>query len=409
MIDAAWNTLCLLAPWLILGAVLAGFLHVLLPGDWLRRRLSGPAGVWQAVLLGVPLPLCSCGVIPAAVGLRKSGASDQAAIGFLISTPQTGVDSILVSGSFLGWPFALFKVAVAVITGVVGGLLAEDTRTPGERGQTGPDVLAGSGQRRSLWQWFPHGIEVIRSIWPWLVAGVLVSAALETWIVPTRFFQSLTHWGPMVSMLMMLLISIPLYVCATASVPIAATLVAGGMPPGAALVFLLAGPATNVATIGAVYARFGRRNLVVYLATLIVGSMLGGLVFDGVIGPAGENPVPHIHEHMSWFSRVCGALLLGLFAWFTWQNLQRWNRRRRSRAGTGPHETLLTLQVSGMNCQSCVTKISDALDRVPGVKYARVDLESGQVVVAGAADTDTVRTSIRSAGFQPGNVVETDG
>ena len=125
MLEEIWNITLVLAPWLLLGTAIAGILHVLLPPGLIHRQLRGRWGVLKAVVLGVPLPLCSCGVIPAGIGLKKDGASDGAAVGFLISTPQTGVDSILVSASFLGWPFALFKVGSAALTGLVGGALAD--------------------------------------------------------------------------------------------------------------------------------------------------------------------------------------------------------------------------------------------------------------------------------------------
>ena len=116
-----WNVLLELAPWLLLGTAVASGIHVFLPEDFLKRQFSGSAGVLKAVSLGVPLPLCSCGVIPVGLGMKTSGASDGAVVGFLISTPQTGVDSILVSASFLGWPFAIFKLLSAAIMGLLGG------------------------------------------------------------------------------------------------------------------------------------------------------------------------------------------------------------------------------------------------------------------------------------------------
>ena len=125
MFESLWQITLELAPWLLLGMAIAGLLHGLLPPDFVGRHLRGRAGVAKAVVLGVPLPLCSCGVIPTGLGLKKDGASNGASVGFLISTPQTGVDSILVSASFLGWPFALFKVAAAAITGLVGGWIAD--------------------------------------------------------------------------------------------------------------------------------------------------------------------------------------------------------------------------------------------------------------------------------------------
>ena len=236
MIAASWQVLLELSPWLLLGAGIAGLLHGLLPRNFVHRQLSGRAGVLKAVLVGVPLPLCSCGVIPTGLGLKKDGASDGAAVGFLVSTPQTGVDSILVAAAFLGWPFALFKVAAAGVTGIVGGWLTE--ALGGDPGR--PPATATDQGRPSLGAMFAHGAEMLRTIWRWLLFGVLVSAALTVYVPPDGL-AGLGAGGGLLAMLAMLLVSLPLYVCATASVPIAAALVAGGMPVGAARVFLMAG------------------------------------------------------------------------------------------------------------------------------------------------------------------------
>ncbi|HPM83129.1 MAG TPA: permease, partial [Candidatus Anammoximicrobium sp.] len=242
-----------------MGTLIAGLVHVLLSPGFIHRRLQGPTGVLKAVGIGVPLPLCSCGVIPAGLGLKKDGASDGACIAFLISTPQTGVDSILVSGSFLGWPFALFKVVVAAVTGVAGGWLV-DALAGDRNGEHGSPVDAPASRRGGVRELVAHGLDIIRSIWLWLVFGVVVSAAINVF-VPPSYLSGLGSLGILPSAVAALAISVPLYVCATASVPIAAALVAGGLPTGAALVFLIAGPATNVATIGAVYRRYGGRVL----------------------------------------------------------------------------------------------------------------------------------------------------
>ncbi|MFT5442843.1 MAG: uncharacterized membrane protein YraQ (UPF0718 family), partial [Myxococcota bacterium] len=125
MLDSILATMYELSPWFLLGMVVSGLLHGLLPRDFIKRQLQGRTGIAKAVSLGIPLPLCSCGVIPAGLGLKRDGASNGASMGFLISTPQTGVDSILVSASFLGWPFALFKVLAAAVTGLLGGWLSD--------------------------------------------------------------------------------------------------------------------------------------------------------------------------------------------------------------------------------------------------------------------------------------------
>ena len=157
-LDNIWNLMLELAPWLFVGTVMASLLHIWLPPDFINRRLGsgGPSSVLRAVVFGVPLPLCSCAVIPAAVSLKKEGAGQGSALGFLIATPQTGVDSILVTASMLGWPFALFKVVAALVTGVVGGVLADRNELANVSDQQKPDACchdhnhAATGWRLSL-------------------------------------------------------------------------------------------------------------------------------------------------------------------------------------------------------------------------------------------------------------------
>ena len=396
MLLNSWNTLCLLAPWLIFGALVAGLMHVVLPADWLRRKLKGTSGIFKAVGLGVPLPLCSCGVIPAGVGLKRNGASDGASIGFLISTPQTGVDSILVSASFLGWPFAIFKMILAAVTGIIGGLLSKDTVTDEQRLlDSHTHVHHGNWLVRTIL----HSVDVIQSIWVWLVVGVLISAAISVWIVPNEWFQQLGQSSLLVSLFLMLLISLPLYVCATASVPIAAALVAGGMPTAAALVFLVAGPATNLATIGAIYSQFGVRNTVVYLGTIIVGSIVGALGFDWAFGNSVNVVVGEHHEHLTWFSIASGILLAAMFTWFLVQQVTRYATKiKQQKQRTGLNDSI-SLPIHGMNCQNCVEKIECALQKSPGVRFVQVDLPSETVVVEGNIQPDTIRQVIQEAGF----------
>ncbi len=295
MLDAVWQVWLQLSPWLLLGAAAAGALHVLLPRDFARRQFRGYGGVAKAVALGVPLPLCSCGVIPAALGLKKDGASDGAAVGFLISTPQTGVDSLLVSASFLGWPFTVFKCLSALVMGLTGGAVTESLHTEAK----GIEGFEDAPAPQSTVGFLEHMVDVIRPIWKWIVFGVVASAAITVWIPP----GAIAGWSnihPAVSGLAALAIALPLYVCATASVPIAAALIAQGMPTGAALVFLMAGPATNIATIGAVKRAFGGRVLAVYLATVVLGSVGLAYVYDAFIPFEALGSLAHEHAQPWW-------------------------------------------------------------------------------------------------------------
>jgi uncharacterized membrane protein YraQ (UPF0718 family)/copper chaperone CopZ len=397
--EAAWHVLVQLAPWMLLGTLIAGLLHVLLPSGFIHRKLHGASGVFKAVGIGVPLPLCSCGVIPAGIGLKEDGASDGACVGFLISTPQTGVDSILVSASFLGWPFALFKVLSAAATGVFGGLLVDHFSAEAEQEDDGDRPQPPPASALAVtWRVLHHGMDIIRSIWLWLVFGILASAAIEVF-VPKSFLTGIGSLGIVPSALAALAVSLPLYVCATASVPIAAALVAGGLPPGAALVFLMAGPATNVATMGAIFRRFGGRVLVIYLATIIAGSAIAAVAFDWLL-PDASATKPAVHQtHLTWWAQGCAVLLLGLFAWFSVQSLVK--RLRRPVAKQDDQLIEYRIAVRGMRCGNCVARLEQTLRTTDGVQSAVVHLDPGEAIVWGSAGESQVREAIRGAGFQP--------
>lgn len=393
LLTASWNVTLELAPWLLLGMAVAGLLHALVPAHLIRRQLRGRAGVLKAVALGVPLPLCSCGVIPAGLGLKKDGASDGASVGFLIATPQTGVDSILVSASFLGWPFALFKVGAALVTGLVGGWLTDAVGGHGEAEvEVAPAAEAESGGFRGA---VDHSMDILSGIWRWIVFGVIVSAALTVY-VPAGSLASFAAIGALGTALAVLAVSVPMYVCATASVPIAAALVAGGMPTGAALIFLMAGPATNVATIGAIYRGLGGRILAVYLATIIIGSAAFGLAFDFLLEAGPTAGMAH-HEHVTWWSVASAAILLVLLAGFALRDGRRFVKGRLARRAHGPR---IEVGVSGMNCKNCVAKLTGALESQEGVDSVLVDLERGRAVVRGDVDLLRVQETVRAAGFQ---------
>lgn len=387
---ATWDVMVDLAPWLLLGAAAAGLLHVLVPGDLIQRHLTGRWGVVKAVLFGVPLPLCSCGVIPAGIGLKRDGASDGASVAFLVATPQTGVDSILVSAGMLGWPFALFKVGAAAVTGVVAGWLTD-------RVSDGTQVVEASASAPSTGPWWRraliHADDVLASIWGWLAVGVLVSAALTVWVPPNALAE--TPWASgLLAGVAVLFLSLPLYVCATASVPVAAGLLHAGLPPSAALVFLMAGPASNVATLGAVYRTFGGRVLGVYLSTVAVGSLGLGWLFDAVLPAAGSHGA---HLHGGVWDDLAAVVLTALLVRYAWLDLRaRW----APAIDAGSEGEVQELEVGGMTCQGCVRKLDSAVRGVPGVQAAEVSLEGGRVTVQGAVRLQALHSAIEEAGFE---------
>jgi len=389
MLQAMWEVWLQLSPWLLLGAAAAGVLHVLLPSDFARRQFRGASGVLKAVALGVPLPLCSCGVIPAGLGLKKDGASDGATVGFLISTPQTGVDSLLVSASFLGWPFTIFKCASALVMGLVGGLATEALHTNAGDASS----LAEATTPHSTVGFFEHVVDVIRPIWKWIVFGVVASAAITVW-VPPGAMASWSDVNPALTGLAALAIAVPLYVCATASVPIAAALVMQGMPTGAALVFLMAGPATNVATIGAVKRAFGNRVLGVYLATVVLGSVVLAYVYDAFIPFEPLGTTAHEHGH-AWWAWASAFVLGALFLYFIVDDLRAAVRRRRAPRT----HAAVTIQVEGLSCNNCVRKLERALQETEGVTSATVALDPGHARVESSLPLADLEAVIRATGY----------
>lgn len=381
---SAWEITQSLAAWLFLGMLVVGVLHRLIPPDLPSRVLgrSGLGSIVRAVLVGVPLPLCSCAVIPTAGALRQKGASRGASLAFLISTPQTGVDSIAVTTSFFGLPFAIFKVSVALVTGVVGGLLCEQENTtvvaPGHTAQAREPTLG-----------YLDGL--LHMIWRWLVVGIVVAAAIDVFAPPDIFAQAgLTGWR---AMLGVLLISVPLYVCATSSVPIAAALVATGLPAGAAIVFLLAGPATNVATIGAVYRLLGRRSCLVYLTTVCGFSLIAGLLFEWTIMPAHVPGHTHAHEHGS-LSRVAAVALLALFVRYALRELRGYLVPASGQS--------VTLHVTGIRCKGCASKIERELTAHSNVTGLCIDVAEGRVEIFGSnLSKSDLSQALEQLGFPP--------
>jgi uncharacterized membrane protein YraQ (UPF0718 family)/copper chaperone CopZ len=384
-----WQVWLQLSPWLLLGAAAAGLLHVLLPRDFARRQFRGATGVPKAVALGVPLPLCSCGVIPAGLGLKKDGASDGASVGFLISTPQTGVDSLLVSASFLGWPFTIFKCVSALVMGLAGGIATEALHTDVQ------DVsrLEGATAPQSTVGFFEHMVDVIRPIWKWIVFGVVASAAITVWVPP----GAMTGWSelnPALAGLGALLIAVPLYVCATASVPIAAALIMQGMPTGAALVFLMAGPATNIATIGAVKRAFGGRVLAIYLATIVVGSVGLAYIYDAFIPFEALGSMAHEHGH-PWWAWTSAFALGALFLHFALDDFRAAIRRRPAPVAAAA----VTLEVEGLTCNNCVRKLERALQETEGVTSAIVTLDPSRATVEGTVGSSDLEAVVRATGY----------
>jgi len=315
-----WSTIGQMAPFLLFGFLAAGALSVIVSPDWIERQLGGGrlAPVIKASAFGVPLPLCSCSVIPVATSLRRHGASKGATTAFLISTPQTGVDSILATFSLLGWILAVFRPVAALISGVLGGTLVSLTGDSG--GPDAPDAepctdpccsAKGGGKLKAALQY--GFVTLPKDIGGSLLIGLVIGALITVYVGGGDYFSRTVPPGPP-QILLLMLVGVPLYICATASIPIAAGLILAGVSPGAALAMLVTGPATNALTIATVWKVLGRRTCLIYLLTMMVSAFVGGLLLDSMVTIDQVKMAIHDEWMPSWFRHASAIGLIGLLA-----------------------------------------------------------------------------------------------
>jgi len=403
-----WGVLGEMGPYLLFGFLVAGALSVLIPPLWVERHLGG-RGFWPVVkasALGVPLPLCSCGVIPVAASLRKHGASRAATTAFLLSTPQTGVDSILVTLSLLGVTFAIYRPLAALATGLLGGWVvmmfasranngAEETPPPCNDSCCST-TETNSKFRRALKFGFvslPEGIGAT------LLIGVLVAALLSA-VIPENFFADTLGKGvgSFGTMLAVALLGIPVYVCATASIPVALALMTAGVSPGAALVFLMTGPATNAAAIATIAKIMGKRVAALYLATVAGTAIAAGMFLDYVYSYGGgwqqEKSLFMLPE---WFKTVCAIALLAVLA-YSIISTRRGSHEHHPKERDAKKKSLLL--ITGMTCSHCAAAVSRVLTACAGVNEVDVDLKNGIATIWGDDfDVNILHKAIDGLGY----------
>lgn len=389
-----------MSPYILLGFLIAGVMHAFISQKTFARHLSGTG--WKAVvksaLIGVPLPLCSCGVLPTAIAMRRNGASRAASTSFLIATPQTGVDSIAATWSLLGPAFAVVRPVAALVTSVFGGVavgksekddvveatvcaIEDDNRPVGFKAKTLAALRYGF-------------VDLVGSIGGWLVAGLII-AALITVYVPADFFEILGK-NPVLSMIAVLVIAIPMYVCATGSIPIAMSLIVKGLSPGTALVLLMAGPAANFASFTLISREMGRKAAIIYLLSIIAGAMAFGLAIDYLLPhewfalESFKAACCHGHE-FSTFSTVCSTILVALLIY----SFVKRKFTNNTITGNMTKEYI----IKGMNCSHCQATVAKSISGVNGVENVDVNLSTGKAVVEGDHNADDVIKAVRAAGF----------
>ena len=516
--DFVWEFITLfseMAPFLLLGFLLAGILHVWVPNHLYVPKIakSNFASVLWAAIFGVPLPICSCGVIPTSIAIRKEGASKGASVSFLISTPATGVDSILATYSLLGLPFAILRPVAAFVTALFGGVLTNfATRGETDRNESAGNVAvgahgdsakhehhhehhhdhddddhcecgdhhhdheycgcccdddhehcecggpsAGSGTfTGKIKETFRYGlVNMVGDVSKWLMIGLVLGALISAF-VPNELFLALREY-PILCMVCVLLLAMPMYTCATGSIPLALALVAKGITPGAALVLLMAGPATSIASMLVVGKAFGKRTLAAYLFSIAFGAMFFGFIVDtffmdtflSAMLPQGAADC-HGHEVLGVFDYVCAGLLAAfmLYAKFAHKGCDghcgcgcgcgdsckcadsceddhdhdhcecgescgchehgEHDHHHSASAGSATlahsEPVSKTYRVNGMNCSHCKACVEKAVRPLDGVVFAEADVASKSLHVEwhddDDIDMDSLKTAVEEAGFE---------
>lgn len=406
-----------MSPYLLLGFLLAGLMHAFIPGAIYSRYLSGHnvRSVIYAALFGVPLPLCSCGVIPTAMSLRKEGASKGATVSFLIATPETGVDSIIATYSLLGLPFAIIRPIAALCNAALAGILVNTfDKDKVEKEATGKVIsFEEEGHEHKS---FAHKIkeaiaygygEMMEDIGKWLVIG-LVIAGLITVFVPDSLFATFKD-NTFMSMILVLCIAIPMYICATGSIPIAVALMLKGLTPGAALVLLMAGPACNMASILVINKVLGKKSLAIYLASILVCAIFWGTIVDQVLPVEWfrEAVMANIccHEESTpWFNIACTIILTLLLLNALWHHYHHPHchcgcGHEHNTCKTETKDNMITFNIKGMNCSHCCASATRGLKALEGVEDVNIDLASGKAEITGNTTESEIKAALESLGF----------
>jgi uncharacterized membrane protein YraQ (UPF0718 family) len=334
-IEALINLSNEMAIFILFGLLFAGVMHELIPETLVTKHL-GKENIWSVIkstVFGIPLPVCSCGVIPLATSIKKSGASKGATLSFLISTPITGVDSIMATYGIFGWVFTIYRAITSMLIAMVAGILtnifdkeevpkmAFSTNKEEEpsccSSETSCCATDATKKEHFIVRVFSYAFgTLLKDIAKPLLWGLLLGA-LITVAIPSNLSEILVEYA-WLSYLIVIVIAVPMYVCATASLPIAAGLMLSGVSAGAAFVFLSAGPATNTVTIGVVKKMLGTRSLYIYLGSIVIGSIIFGLGLDYIFSASNIDPksLVHMGEHAGFLAWVSSVVLWIFMLWY---------------------------------------------------------------------------------------------
>tara|TARA_B100000131_G_scaffold46462_1_gene41315 strand:- start:303 stop:1568 length:1266 start_codon:yes stop_codon:yes gene_type:complete len=402
-----WGLCLEMAPYLLLGMLVSGLISIFIDSSFIFKHIGqkNAGSVLKSTLFGIPLPLCSCGVIPVAATLRESGASKGATVSFLVSTPQTGVDSIFLTYGMLGPMFALFRPLAALASGFFSGIvinnfdhdmhhhLSESDNDPKTKESLDKRIISGV---KYGFLTLPADIVIP------LTQGLVVAAAIAI-LIPPQFIAEHFSSSNLIQYTMMLAVSLPIYVCATASIPIAVVLMAKGITPGAAFIFLMAGPATNASSIAVIKNILGKRTLYHYLVLIAFTAISFGYILDNFLTVTLPDMSSHTHHHVM---DDYGSIILSVIFLAILVNAYFYRSKSESTDSADIENNIendqekIAITVDGMTCSHCKESVESAIYSFSGVASASVDLLTGNVIVVGSGlDETALKEKITAKGF----------
>ena len=399
-----------MAPYMIIGLLFVAILNLLVSKDLIVKHVgkNNFASVFKASLFGVPLPLCSCGVIPSTVYLANNGASRGSVISFLISTPQTGIDSIIATYGMMGWVFAIFRPIAALIMGITGGTLFrffnksenKEIKTNFARPAEIKNDRLPNKIKKTLNYSF---VDFLDGISGHFMFGVII-AGLITFFIPDNFFEGTAFNNGILGMLAMILIGIPMYICSTSSIPIAVSLMLKGFSPGVAFVFLAVGPATNAASLAIIMNALGKKTAFYYLGVISTLSIAFGYLLDYLISISNIDIIPMLSHggHGAMFSYDVKIILGIIFlAMILLSFYRKYISHRIYKKDNNMNKNNATkIKIEGMNCNHCATTVKDTISKHEGVTDIEVILNEQTAFVEGKFDFSAVKKSIEKAGYK---------
>ena len=400
--------LCLeMAPYLLLGMLVSGLISIFIDSSFIFKHIGqkNAGSVLKSTLFGIPLPLCSCGVIPVAATLRESGASKGATVSFLVSTPQTGVDSIFLTYGMLGPMFALFRPLAALASGFFSGIVINnfDHDMHHHLSESDNDPKTKDSLHKRIISGVKYGFLTLPAdiVIP-LTQGLVVAAAIAI-LIPPQFIAEHFSSSNLIQYTMMLAVSLPIYVCATASIPIAVVLMAKGITPGAAFIFLMAGPATNASSIAVIKNILGKRTLYHYLVLIAFTAISFGYILDNFLTVTLPDMSSHTHHHVM---DDYGSIILSVIFLVILVNAYFYRSKSESTDSADIENNIendqekIAITVDGMTCSHCKESVESAIYSFSGVASASVDLLTGNVIVVGSGlDETALKEKITAKGF----------